>query len=227
MDLTTSYQHHFPADTLARYEFRETRNAAAIMHATNAAELQDLIRVLEWLCLYPDDVTGAGGNQSDLAGRLNKRFRDTGWREGRHDTQITSVLRLMPHRPAGEKEARVAKTEVVNEGYKVDNVRSRVALDVEWNAKDGNLDRDIGAYRALYDSGIIDVGVIITRTQDDLRAAALHIDPTSTKFGTTTTTNLAKLQPRLTRGDAGGCPVLAIAITARCLQDTDEATNTR
>lgn len=35
-------------------------------------------------------------------------------------------------------------------------------------------------------------------------------------FGTTTTTNLEKLEPRLTRGDAGGCPVLAVAITRRC-----------
>ena len=30
-------------------------------------------------------------------------------------------------------------TETVNEGYKVDNFRDRIALDVEWNAKDGNL----------------------------------------------------------------------------------------
>lgn len=103
-------------------------------------------------------------------------------------------------------------------GYKLqDNVKSRVALDVEWNAKDGNLDRDIGAYRALYDSGIIDVGVIVTRTHTDLRDAAIKLDPKSTKFKTTTTTNLSKLEPRLTRGDAGGCPVLVIAITSRCL----------
>lgn len=77
--------------------------------------------------------------------------------------------------------------------------------------------RDIGAYRALYDAGIIDAGVLITRTQADLRATALRLDPLSKKFDTTTTTNLDKLVPRMTRGDAGACPVLAIAITARCL----------
>jgi hypothetical protein len=217
MDLTNSYQHDFPADVLSRYEFRETRNAAAILRATNPAELIDLVDVLNWFCLETGDITGPGGNESLLAARLNQRFREAGWREGRHDTQITSALLLMPYRPAGETEERVAKTEVTNEGYKVDNVKARVALDVEWNAKDGNLDRDIGAYRALYDAGIIDVGVIITRTQADLRAAALAFDPRSTKFGTTTTTNLDKLLPRLTRGAAGGCPVLAVAITARCL----------
>jgi hypothetical protein len=217
MDLTSSYRDHFPADVLDRFEFRETRNAAAIISVTNRAELADLIQVLQGLRLTEADVTGAGGNQSELAARLNETFRNRGWREGRHDTLITSALKLMPHRPAGETEPRIAKTEVKNEGYKVDNVRARVALDLEWNAKDGNLDRDIGAYRALYDAGIIDAGVIITRTQTDLRQKAVELDPTSTKFATTTTTNLDKLLPRLTRGDSGGCPVLAIAITSRCL----------
>lgn len=98
----------------------------------------------------------------------------------------------------------------------MDNLKGRVALDVEWNAKDGNLDRDLAAYRALYDAALIDAAVLITRTQEDLRRLALQLDVSSTKFATTTTTNLGKLRPRLTRGDAGGCPVLAIAVTSRC-----------
>ena len=217
MDLTDSYRLQFPEDVLARYEFRETRNAAAILIATNPAELEEIIAALRWFTLTPEDVTGAGGNKSDLAARVDGWFRERGWREGRHDTKIKSVLRLMPYAPAGETKVEKITTDVANEGYKVDNVKARVALDVEWNAKDGNLDRDIGAYRALYDAGIIDAGVLITRTQSDLRDLARRLDPTSTKFGTTTTTNLGKLEPRLTRGDAGGCPVLAVAITSRCL----------
>ena len=43
----------------------------------------------------------------------------------------------------------------------MDNVHGGVALDVEWNAKDGNLDRDLAAYRSLYDVGIISAGVMI------------------------------------------------------------------
>jgi hypothetical protein len=215
MDLTSSYQQCFPVSELSRFEFRETRNAGAVLGATNPAELQDLIEVLQWFKLTDADLTDAGGNKSDLAGRLDRQFREKGWREGRHDTEIRSVLKLMPYAPADERQIRVAKSEVKNEGYKVDNVKARVALDVEWNAKDGNLDRDLGAYRALYDSGIIDVGVLITRTHDDLREAALAADPKTTKFRTTTTTNLGKLEPRMTRGDGGGCPILAIAISSR------------
>jgi len=218
MDLTESYKSVFPASVLSRYEFRETRNAAAILSATNNPELSELIEILGWIRLTKEDL-GPGGNKSDLAARVDARFRDVGWREGRHDTEVKSVLSLKPYKPAGEKKSKVVKTDTKNEGYLVDNVKARVALDVEWNAKDGNLDRDIGAYRALYEAGIIDVGIIITRTQTDLRQIALEIDPSSTKFGTTTTTNLNKLLPRITRGDGGGCPLLAIAITGRCFSD--------
>ena len=218
MDLTTSYQAHFSAELRARYEFHETRNAAGVLSATNPNELGELVAILEWLWLTPADLLDAGGNKSDLAKRLDERFREVGWREGRHDVTVSSVLKLMPYRPAGEAKPVIAKSEVTSEGYKVDNVKARVALDVEWNAKDGNLDRDVGAYRALYDAGIIDAGVIITRTQADLRQAVLQIDADSKKFNTTTTTNIEKLLPRMQRGDGGGCPILAIAISSRCVQ---------
>lgn len=221
MDLTTSYESYFSVELRERYAFHETRNAAGVLSATNPCELNELITILEWLWLTPADLLDAGGNKSDLAKRLDQRFRQSGWREGRHDVTVRSVLKLMPYRPAGETKPVTAKSEVTSEGYKVDNVKARVALDVEWNAKDGNLDRDIGAYRALYDAGIIDAGVIITRTQADLRQAVLRIDASSSKFKTTTSTNIEKLLPRLQRGDGGGCPILAVAISSRCVQQDE------
>lgn len=36
-------------------------------------------------------------------------------------------------------------------------------------------------------------------------------------YGTSTTSNFGKLVPRLQRGDGRGCPILAIAVTDRCL----------
>lgn len=219
VDLTYSFTKALPVEIRERYEIREVRNAAALLAATNPDEFAEVVAVLRDFRLSRDDVLGAGGNKSDVARRLDLAFRDLGWREARHDTRVTSVLQLQPW-PPGEGVAVVEESEVRNEGYKVDNVKGRVALDVEWNAKDGNLDRDLAAYRALYEAAIIDVGVIITRTQADLRAAVLELDPDSSKFSTTTTTNLEKLEPRLTRGDSGGCPVLAIAISSRCIDFT-------
>ena len=214
MKLTDSYLRVFPASVLDRYTFKEVRQAAAVLANTSPGEFAEIVSVLEGFRLGDSDFLVPGGSKGEVAKRLDEAFRRLGWREGRHDTRIVTELRLMPYAPAGENRPTSVTTEVLAEGYKTDNVKGGVALDVEWNAKDGNLDRDIGAYRALYDAGVISAGVVLTRTTDDLRALGKRLgrDP----LGTTTTTNIEKLEPRMTRGDAGGCPVLAIAITARC-----------
>jgi len=224
MELTGSWTTALPAAVAERYELRETRNAAAVLAATCPDEVTELCAVLTGFTLTTADLVEAGGNESRLAARLNTAFRERGWREGRVDTVVTSRLQVQPWHPAGEHGVTVRESEVVNEGYKVDNVKGRVALDVEWNAKDGNLDRDIGAYRALYDAGLIDGAVLLTRTHDDLRELARELaraagrtdDEVRSRLSTSTTTHLGKLESRMTRGDAGGCPLLAVAISRRC-----------
>lgn len=215
MDLTDSYLQVIPEDIRQRYDFSETRNAAKVLAATNPDEFNEVITVLREFKLSAADITVPGGSKSTVALRLDEEFRKLGWRESRHDTTLKSVLKIMPYRPAGERAPRMIEKEIFSEGYKVDNVKGRLALDVEWHAKDGNLDRDVGAYRALYEAGIIDAGIIITRKHDAIRALAIRLQRPE-GFKTTTTTNLEKLEPRLARGDAGGCPVLAVAITDRC-----------
>lgn len=213
MDWTESWRGVLPAGVVERYDIREIRNAARVFQATNPERFAEVVEVLEGFSLTRDDVTQAGGGKSMPAKRLDEAFRERGWREVRHDTTVHSVLKVMPYAKAGEKKAVIRETVIASEAYKVDNVKDRVVVDVEWNAKDGNLDRDLGAYRALYEAGIIDCGVIITRTLD-LRELSKAFG--IVKFDTTTTTNLSKLEPRMTRGDAGGCPVLAVAISPRC-----------
>lgn len=221
MELTDSYERVLPEEVRSRFVVCETRQAAAILQATNPVLFDEMVSALNEFEIVSNDLLTPGGQETQLARRFNESFRSRGWREARVDTEIELRLRVMPYRPAGETAAKVITTPVSNKGYKVDNFKGRVALDLEWNAKDGNLDRDIGAYRALYDAGFIDVGVIVTRTQDELRTFATRLrleagmpDSEAKKMlATTTATNLAKLVPRLTRGDAGGCPVLAFAIS--------------
>lgn len=225
MELTESYQQVIPQRVRDRWEFRETRNAAAILHAINPQRLTELVTILDGFHVLTDDLIQPGGQESKLAARLNTLFRERGWREARVDTAIELQLTLMPYQ--GENALEPVRTSVTNEGYKVDNFIDRIASDVEWNAKDGNLDRDLAAYRFIYDAGLIDVGILITRTHDDLRelartlALANGLNETEAKkrLNTTTTTNLNKLLPRLTRGDSGGCPVLVAAMCARTWQD--------
>jgi hypothetical protein len=223
VDLTTSFLESFPDHTQGRYEFYETRNAAGIIATTNPLRFSQLIEVLNGFSLLTSDLVESGGNESKLAARLNTAFREQGWREARVDQIIRLSLQKQPYRPAGETKPVVVDTETTSTGYKVDNFVDRVALDVEWNAKDGNLDRDLGAYRSLYDAGLIDGAVIITRTVDDLRRLGARLGeragmpPEKAKLilATSTTTNTTKLVPKLTRGDSGGCPILVVAICER------------
>jgi hypothetical protein len=204
-----------PAPVLARFDFLETRNAASILQASNPGEFSEVVEVLKDFELLDSDIKKPGGNKSALAARVDRAFRDRGWREGQHRLVRRSTLRLMGWSAAGERGSLDTDTETESEGYRIDNLKGRLAVDVEWNAKDGNLDRDLGAYRAFYDEELIDGAVIITRSTDDLRRLAASLGVPK-KFGTTTTTNIEKLRDRLLRGSAGGCPVLAVAITARC-----------
>lgn len=216
MELSESYLEFVPDEILRRYDWVETRNAAAILRATNSEQFAQIMEVLDGFRLEEvRDIIQAGGNESAGPILLNTGFRERGWREGDYNQTLTSQLRLKPYAAAGETHPVVEETIVTSPSYLVDNIRGRVALDVEWHAKDGNLDRDIAAYRALYEAGIIDVAVMVTTKREDLRAWVLRLDPESKKWGTSTTTNLTKVTPRLTRGDGGGCPILVAAIGER------------
>ncbi|BCI86052.1 hypothetical protein NIIDMKKI_12580 [Mycobacterium kansasii] len=81
MDLTESYAKVMPQEVQDRYEFIETRNAAAVLAATNKPRFDELVSVLNDFELLTDDLVVPGGQESDLAARLNRTFRDRGWRE--------------------------------------------------------------------------------------------------------------------------------------------------
>lgn len=215
MELTRSYERVIPDEVRARYDFSETRNAAAVLLSTDPGAFAEVLGVLAAFTLSTADIVEPGGNKSTVAGRLDRDFRDRGWREAAYDTHIRSVLRIMPYRSAGERHEVEQETESSSRGYKIDNVKRRMAVDVEWHAKDGNLDRDVGAYRSFYDAGVIDAGIIICRSFASIRALSIKLGRAD-GFTTTTTTTIEKLTERMSRGDGGGCPILAVAITDRC-----------
>lgn len=228
MEQTESYRRVFPVRLLERYEFAEVRNAAATLAGVSPEEFRHITTVLDQFSLTLQSLTDPGGNKGEIARRLDTAFRELGWREARHRTEARLTFRLEPWAGAGEKHAVERTFTYESVGHKVDNVHGRVALDVEWNAKDGNLDRDLANFRALHEAALIDVGVVITRHHERTKYAANRLAELAGRvrytnkgrrivlLGTTTTTNLEKLLPRLERGDGGGCPVLAIAITDRC-----------
>lgn len=204
-----------------RWAFLETSSAAAVLRSVCPAEWADITAVLEAFALDPAHWLKKGGNRGDIAKVIDGLFAERGWRETRVDLVTQGVLlsrnlEVMERLPPVEQE-----------GYLVDNFKGRVALDVEWNAKDGNLDRDLSAYRAWHEAGVISAAVLITQDRGRLKElaerlwaehqATLPADQRNAKLpidlNTSTTTNLEKAALRVRRGVMGTCPLLIVAAT--------------
>lgn len=197
----------------------ESNSAAAVMKAVCPIEWSEIVEVLENYRLDPKYWLKAGGNRGDIAEQIDDEFGRRGWRETRLDIETRGLLVDRDGKRVGELPV------ISQEGYLVDNFKNRIVLDVEWNAKDGNLDRDLASYRSWFEAGIISAGVIITKDRlslltlarriwatyqatrpEEERVSRLPIDLT-----TSTVTAFDKAQMRMRRGVAGSCPVLIVA----------------
>jgi hypothetical protein len=140
-----------------------------------------------------------GGSKSVIASRIDNRLYQLGWIEKKYSTAVI-----------------VDNNRHDSPTHKVDCVKGKVALEVEWNNKDPFFDRDLNNFRQLFELRAIDVGVIVTRST--------HLQEIfdglgrGSSFGNSTT-HLEKLLPRLEGGGGGGCPVVVFGITKECYSD--------
>jgi hypothetical protein len=211
-----------PAIARDHWSFMESNSASAIIKAVCPAEWADIVDVLSTYRLDPNSWLKKGGNRGDIAEQIDDEFGRRDWREARLDLQTRGLL-------IGRKGEDLGELPVVEqEGYLVDNYKNRIVLDVEWNAKDGNLDRDLASYRSWHEAGVISAGVIITKDRLALLELAREIwkdyqstiDPADRNpslpidLKTSTVTAFDKAQMRVRRGVMGSCPVLIVAATA-------------
>jgi len=112
----------------------------------------------------------------------------------------------------------VDTTEMRSPTHKVDCVKGRVALEIEWNNKDPFFDRDLNNFRLLFDLRAISVGVIITKSEDLWDVFKGFGEGIIEKFGRTTTW-MDKLLPRIEGGGGGGCPILVFGITKAVMME--------
>ena len=201
------------------WAFMETNSAAAVIKAVCPSEWADITQILTAYRLDPRFWLKAGGNRGDIAEQIDGEFAKRGWRETRLDLETKGILYAKDGSKLGELPV------IRQEGYLVDNFKNRIVLDVEWNAKDGNLDRDLAAYRSWFDAGLITAGVIITKDRLALLALArslwisyqntLPVDQRNSKLPidltTSTVTAFDKAQMRVRRGVMGSCPILIVA----------------
>lgn len=108
------------------------------------------------------------------------------------------------------------KIEGYIDGHNIDFLKNRVAFDLEWNSKDQTFDRDLLAMRTYFDCGLIDVGIIVTRSEElnDIFKKENII----AKYGASTTW-MGKLLSRLDSRRNGGCPILAVGIRKGCVEE--------
>jgi hypothetical protein len=184
---------HPPDDICSMYEVHEWKHACAVLSADFPDEWQDMIAVLREFRLRRSQVVAPGGGKSLVSQWFDAGFQARGWAEKGFETKIV-----------------VDEAELLSPTHKVDCVKGRVALEIEWSNKDPFFDRDLNNFRLLFDLRAISVGVIITKS-DELRDIFEGLGIWS-KYGTSTTW-MGKLLPRLEGGGGGGCPVLVFGIT--------------
>lgn len=208
-----------PSGARNHWAFMETNSAAAVMKAVCPSEWADIVDVLSNYRLDPQNWLKPGGNRGDVAEQIDDLFRGKGWRETRLDLEYKGILYNRNNAKVGELPT------IHQKGYLVDNFKNRIVLDVEWNAKDGNLDRDLAAYRSWFEAGLISAGVIITKDRISLLKLARRLwsnyqmtIPQSQQnprlpidLSTSTVTAFDKAQDRVHRGVMGSCPVLIVA----------------
>lgn len=166
-----------------------------------------------------DDLLVAGGNESQIPKKFDDILYPYGWKE----IKISGDLEVKLYQRLNKKSKSFATTPFDSkmikgyiDGHNIDFVKGKVAFDLEWNSKDQTFDRDLLAMRTYFECGIIDVGIIVTRSTE-LVDIFKKLD-INKKYGPSTT-HMDKLIYRLDSRRNGGCPILAIGIRKAVVEE--------
>ncbi len=231
-------------EILKKYDVYSYRHAAAILKTAYADQLSEVEDALRGFSISTLDIAMPGGNESTIPKLFSAALRPQGWLESRIQADLlVRVFEKAGNKKRGKRcetarEATVLENYI--DGHKIDYVKDRVALDLEWNSKDQTFDRDLYAFRMFHECGVIGAAVLVTRSaklneifevlellnkdgeieyEDDGTTAKLC----KQKYGASTTW-MGKLLYRLNAGRHGGCPVLVFGITPAVVTDWPKGT---
>lgn len=213
-------------DLFAKYEFRDYGHALEILHESFPEEWNEIQDSLRKLKLSLLDIKKAGGNESPIPKKFDDVLYPYGWREIRitGDLIVKKYPRKTVQRRGKFSDIPFDEEKIIGyiDGHNIDFLKNRVAFDLEWNSKDQTFDRDLLAMRTYFDCGLVDVGVIVTRSENlnDIfrKVRDDKGDLLINKYGASTTW-MGKLTYRLDSRRNGGCPILAIGIGKECVED--------
>lgn len=205
-------------DLFSRFEFHNYGHALEILHDAFPVEWAEIQDCLRKLTLSVSDIKKAGGNESPIPKKFDEVLYPYGWREIRISGDL--IVKKYP-RQVAQRRGRFSdvpyETQTIAgyiDGHNIDFLKNRVAFDLEWNSKDQTFDRDLLAMRTYFDCGLIDVGVIVTRSES--LNEIFKREDLMPKYGASTTW-MGKLTYRLDSRRNGGCPILAIGIGKECV----------
>ena len=214
-----------PSNVLEKFEFYNYNHALEILTQAFPNEWNEVMDCLAQLDISVDDLTAAGGNETNIPKKFDDVLYPYGWRE----IKITGDLIIKKYPRQANQRGRFASEPYEEktimgyiDGHNIDFVKNRVAFDLEWNSKDQTFDRDLLAMRTYYDCDIISAGIIVTRSEElneIFRSTIGNDGKALIKKSGASTTWMGKLLPRLDSRRNGGCPILAVGIKKQCVSD--------
>ncbi len=229
----SAHEKYIQSNLMKKFEFHNYGHALEILSEAFPTEWKELQTCLCRLSISTEDLSAAGGNETAIPKKFDDVLYPLGWREIRITGDL--VVKMYPRKanqrgrfadqPFDEKTIRQ-----YIDGHNIDFLKNKVAFDLEWNSKDQTFDRDLLAMRTYFDCGLIEVGVIVTRSEelnDIFHVVTDHNgEPVIRKYGASTTW-MGKLEYRLKSRRNGGCPILAIGIKKACIEDFENDTKSK
>ena len=171
-------------------------HADLIFKHNNPSDYQNMVDTLSGYTIPLDDILIGGGSKSKPTKALEAKFNAHGW-----TPETIQIQDQYTYLTSGVTDGIGCITHEIDHFIHT----GKIGVEIEWNNKDTFFDRDLGAFGVLYQKGIVDVGVIITRgsTLQEL----LH----SQKYGTSTT-HWNKLINKIGLGIGGNFPLIALGI---------------
>lgn len=191
---------HLPADIVALYEVHQWRHAIPLLATVHPNEWSEILDNLQAFRIRRSHIIVGGKGKSKLANEFDSYLYARGWKEKKFATAIV-----------------LDGVETPSPTHKIDCLKNRVALELEWNNKTEFYDRDLNNFRLLFELRAIDVGVVVTRC-DELQKIFKSLKR-GQSYGSSTTI-LSKLRTKADGGGAGGCPVVAFGMRAKLYDPT-------
>ena len=174
------------------FDIHEFGNASAILKYDHPNEYNDILSSLNNFSLNKSHLIVSGGGRSKIPPMIEDPLIENDWAEKNFNINISL-----------DGEQRKIET------HKIDCFKNKIGFEVEWNNKTEFYDRDLNNFRVLHSLGALNVGIIVTRSDelDDLfKDLGIYA-----KYGPSTTI-LSKLLFKVSGGALGGCQLIVFGI---------------